>query len=204
MLPEGGEVGRECRLEAKNFACDGMDETEFGSVEGETRCAAGVGSDFAEARLTINFFAADGITKLRKMDANLMCAASFKAALNESVVGTLTPSPSPAGGEGSNVFQRLDVGDGFFARGGFSGAAAAAIATIANKTSADSLRFDLTDDDCQIAAMGGVLAKLFGKGSFGSVSTSEDDKAAGVAIDTVDGGGLGAECHVDRGGLRCR
>jgi hypothetical protein len=34
LLPEIGQLGRQWRLEAELFACDRVDEAEFGGVEG--------------------------------------------------------------------------------------------------------------------------------------------------------------------------
>ena len=67
------------------------------------------------------------------------------------------------------------------------GGAAPAVAAVADEVGDDRARLDPSDADRQIAALGGVGAKLFGEDSFGRNGAGEHEEAAGLPIDAVDG-----------------
>jgi len=86
LTPEIRKFVRHRGSEAEGFTGDGMDEAEFGGVEGETR-----GGDLRRFRspLTpalspgerefgaIDFFAADGVDLFGEVDADLVGATGF-------------------------------------------------------------------------------------------------------------------------------
>jgi len=85
------------------------------------------------------------------------------------------------------IFDRLDMGDRFLADIRAIGAAAAAVAAVADQARADGLGFDAAFDDGQVAAVGGVLAELLSENPLGGMSAGEDHEAAGFAVEAMDG-----------------
>ena len=82
---EFGEIAGQSHFEVDHFAGDGMHEPQFGGVERDGGVATLVLHGGAEERLMVHFLAADEMPLLGQMDPDLVRAARFQPALDDSV-----------------------------------------------------------------------------------------------------------------------
>ncbi len=97
----------------------GMDEAQFGGVQGEAGCTAFVGAYVSFHIAVIHFLAADRVAELGEMNANLVRATGFQSTRNQRV----TRKP----------FGCFDVSDRCFSGPRRLAAAAASVATITHQ-----------------------------------------------------------------------
>jgi hypothetical protein len=73
-------------LEAERLVGDGVNEGEGGGVEGLAGSATGFGLRRLADFMRVDFFSAETVADFGQVDADLMCAARFKAAFEDGVV----------------------------------------------------------------------------------------------------------------------
>ena len=108
-----------------DFVVGRVGEAEFGRVQCDPSCAARVGDGFPTQRTVVNFLAAQWVTDLGEVDANLVRAARFELTFDKRVAL-------------ADRFDRRDMSDGAFAYVGSHRAAAPAIAPVADKITLDA------------------------------------------------------------------
>src|SRR5262245_13916277 len=112
---------------------------------------------------------------LGEVYADLVRAARFKTTFDDCVI--------------CQVLDRTDVGDcPLGTLGGFAerGAAAEAVAAVANEPGVDGLCLDAAGDDGNICPLDVVLGEHANESLLGLGSTGKNHEATGVAVEPVD------------------
>lgn len=116
-----------------------MFESQFSGVQRESWCSAAIDDLLLAERATIIFVAADRMSRLRQVNANLMRTTGFESAFDERMA--------------ADKFDRTNVRDGLLALIGIGNAASFSVAAIASEKRFDRLLGDLTRHDGQVRAV---------------------------------------------------
>jgi hypothetical protein len=166
------QVHGQGHLKPKRLACDRVDETQFGCMQGQSWRSARVSQGSLEERPIVDSFSTNWVSQLGEVDANLVRSPGLQLALEDGKIGELF--------DGTDMSNRslADIGQGR--------TPAAAVATVANQVGLDSLRFNPTNDHRQVTAMDRVLAELPPQMAFRLHRAREHHQAAGLAIQAMD------------------
>ena len=158
--------------ETEIFTGDGMNKSQLGRMQRETRCPTAVVDHRCSERLTVFQIPTDKMASFREVDSNLVRTTRFELALDKGIV--------------AQIFQRANVCDRTLTDFGIINAAAATIASIADKIRFDRFLDWMTVHDGPINSMRGMSAELTNQAGFRLVCPSEYEQAARITIETVN------------------
>ena len=150
-----------------------MHKAKVCGVQGQTRRATVVGDRrFIEWAAVLDV-AADRMTQLRQMNANLIRATGLQLTLKFGVV--------------TDRAERIYVSHGPLAVDSVRTAAAHSVAPVTDKRRRDCLCFKLTGNNAEITSKLSVRCELFDEMRLSGFGSGEGQRAAGLAVDTVNG-----------------
>ena len=165
LLKNGEESLGHGGLEVEVFACDGVVEIETESVEAET--AAGI------VAIAVFYVAADGVTEVLKVDANLIFSARFKLQFHEAIALICA--------------ECMEVSDSIFASV-VCRTAISEIGLVVLEPGFDGscLLFHASGSKCDVATVGDDFAPVVLEDLFCFERLGVDEKTARVAVETMD------------------
>lgn len=134
------QIARQPHFEMHALLRGRMREREPGGVQRKPRCAARILAARSEAIAAVYLIAADRMTRLGKMNANLVRAPRFQLALDEREI--------------ADPFENTYVRDRSLAHARLFRAASPAVSPVAHQVRRDRLRLDVTVDNGQISPLG--------------------------------------------------
>jgi hypothetical protein len=165
-----------------------MVEVQSSSVKGEALCMAPVGKRLAVDGPIVNTLSANGRAGFAQVNANLVRSPGIQPAFDQGVLSQVFQDPYMRYGAlaGPPLYLPPTLGGDIE-----GGAPSPAVTPVADQACLDGPRLSPAADHRRIPALDGVGSELLPQMSFRFRCARENDQAAGLFVEPVDGADFG-------------